>query len=83
MGNMEKQNLDLLNIDQEDDNLLGISLANAELSLGVSPLSPSVMPKATKQASVENLENCYGEAAGLGHSFMARLTGMLGCIVRL
>ena len=73
MGNMEEQNFDLLNIDQEDDNLLGISPANAELLLGVSPLSPSMMPKALKQASVEDLENCYGEFAGVGESLVTWL----------
>lgn len=61
MGNMEEQNFDLLNIEQEDDNLIGISPANAELLLGVSPLSPSMMPKALKQASVDDVEKCYGE----------------------
>lgn len=74
MGNMEEQNFDLLNMEQEDDNLLGISPANAEnCSLGVSPLSPSILPKALKEAVTEDLENCYGEYADFGDSFMKKV----------
>jgi len=63
---MEEENLDLLNMEQEDDNLLGISPANAELCItGVSPLSPSMMPKALKQAGADDLENCYGKSLTL------------------
>jgi len=66
MGNMEEENVGLLNMDQEDDNLIGISPANAELCItSVSPLSPSIMPKALKHAGTDDLENCYGEFADI------------------
>lgn len=70
MGNMEEQGFDLLNMEQEDDNLLGISPANSELCIqGISPLSPSMMPKALKQAGTDDIENCYGRSL-LAKSFM-------------
>lgn len=59
---MEKEKLDLLNMDQEDDNLLGVSPTELG-SLGVSPLSPSVMPKVLERSGAEDLENCYGKLA--------------------
>ncbi|KAG0577772.1 hypothetical protein KC19_5G180600 [Ceratodon purpureus] len=62
MGNMEAQKLDLLNIEQEDDSLLGMSPAkfNVESLLGVSTLlSPSIRLKALKQAT--SMESCLGK----------------------
>lgn len=52
-------NCDLLNFDQEDDNLLGIS--PTELCLGVSPSSPSMLPCIMTLGSMEDLENHFGE----------------------
>lgn len=83
MGNMEEENLDLLNMEQEDDNLIGISPANSELIIaGVSPLSPSMMPKALKQAGTEDLENCYGKFSDIEESFRKLLIGYVGSMVK-
>lgn len=84
MGNMEAQKLDLLNIEQEDDSLLGMSPAkfNVESLLGVSTLlSPSIRLKALKQAT--SMESCLGESAGIGEtvSELACKTTLCGEIV--
>lgn len=58
---MEEVNLDLLNIEQEDDNLLGASpfVPSSNECL----LSPPMISAACRKVSTDDLENHYGEFA--------------------
>lgn len=56
---MEEENGYLLNFDQEDDNLLGIS--SGELGSGVNPLLPTITPCKLKPSSAEFVANHPGK----------------------
>lgn len=59
LGSMEEENGYLLNFDQEDDNLLGIS--SGELGSGVNPLLPTMTPCKLKPSSAEFVANHPGK----------------------